>query len=187
MSMLHHHERTCEAKVHFQFPGGACKTSPTIFQLLEDEGFTIPKHLKYFPYKATFEFSVFQTTCKRDDKPVEISQKSSDLMKEEFSFIFEAINQKLQGVKQRFSDPFGDNTLGFNNDDFGTHKDSDDEGEDLMDTDDEDEDIESETEEDREFLDGEEIEEQGVSFYRALDHQHEDKSDDDQENVDEKP
>ena len=38
-----------------------------------------------------------------------------------------------------------------------------------MDTDDEDEDIESETEEDRAFLDDEEIEEQGVSFYRALD------------------
>ena len=34
-----------------------------------------------------------------------------------------------------------------------------------MDTDDEDEDIESETEEDRAFLDDEEIEEQGASFY----------------------
>ena len=55
-----------------------------------------------------------------------------------------------------------------------------------MDTDDEDEDIESETKEDHAFLDHQEIEEQGVSFYRALDRQHEDKSDGDQGNVDEK-
>ena len=56
-----------------------------------------------------------------------------------------------------------------------------------MDTDDEDDDIESETEEDRAFLDDEEIEEQGVSFYRALDREREDRSDDDQRNVHEKP
>ena len=56
-----------------------------------------------------------------------------------------------------------------------------------MDTDDEDEDIESETEEDRAFLDNEEIEEQGASFYWALGRQREDNSDDDQGTVDEKP
>ena len=60
-------------------------------------------------------------------------------------------------------------------------------GEDLMDTNDKDDDIESETEEDCAFLDDEVIEEQGVSFYWALDHQREDKSDNDQGNVDEKP
>ena len=42
-------ERTCEAKVSYQFPGGAYKTPPIIFQLLEDEGLTIPDHLKFFP------------------------------------------------------------------------------------------------------------------------------------------
>ena len=41
--------------------------------------------------------------------------------------------------------------------------------------------------EDRAFLDDEEIEEQGASFYRALDHQCEDKCDDDPGNVNEKP
>ena len=44
VGMLHRHERTCEAKVHYTFPGGAYKTPPTIFELLEDEGFTIPPH-----------------------------------------------------------------------------------------------------------------------------------------------
>ena len=34
---LHRHERTCEAKVHYMFPGGAYKTPPTIFQLLEHD------------------------------------------------------------------------------------------------------------------------------------------------------
>ena len=53
---LHRQERTCEAKVRYAFPGGAFKTPPTIFQLLEDEGFSIPEHLKYFPYRATFDF-----------------------------------------------------------------------------------------------------------------------------------
>ena len=54
-------ERICEAKVHYQFPGGAYKTPPTIFQLLEDKGLTIPDHLKIFPYRATFDFECMFT------------------------------------------------------------------------------------------------------------------------------
>ena len=77
------------------------------------------------------------------DYLVEISQKSSDLMKEEFSFLFEAIDEKLQEIKQRSNGPSGDNTLDITNDDFGAHEDSDYEGEDPMDTDDKDEDIEA--------------------------------------------
>ena len=49
-----------------------------------------------------------------------------------------------------------------------------------MDTDDEEEEIESETEEDRAFID-DDVEEQGASFYRALDRQHEDQSENDHE------
>ena len=48
VGMLHRHERTFKAKVQYQFPGGTYRTPPTIFQLLEDEHFTIPRHLKYF-------------------------------------------------------------------------------------------------------------------------------------------
>ena len=121
------------------------------------------------------------------DYLVEISQKSYGLLKEEFSFLFEAIDQKLQEIKQRSNGPSGDKTLVITNDNFGTHEDVDDVGEDLMDTDDEDEDIEAETEEDRAFLDDEKIEGQGALFYRALDHQRKDKCDDDPGNVNEKP
>ena len=49
-----------------------------------------------------------------------------------------------------------------------------------MDTDDEEDEIESENEEDRAFID-DDVEEQGASFYRALDREHEDKSENDHE------
>ena len=52
VGMLNHHEWTCEAKVHYQFPGGAYKTQPP-FQLLEDEGLIIPDDLKIFSSRAT--------------------------------------------------------------------------------------------------------------------------------------
>ncbi|CAH3180090.1 unnamed protein product, partial [Porites lobata] len=185
VGMLHRHERTCEAKVHYTFPRGAYKTPPTIFELLEDEGFTIPPHLKYFPYRATFDFECMfnrQTGLNNTEKLtwnakhiplsvsvcsnmidylVEISQKSSDLMKQEFSFLFEAIDQKLEEIKQKSEKQTGESGT-----DVSVQEDSDDEGEDLMETDDEEENIESETEEDRAFLDDEVESEQGASFYR---------------------
>ncbi|CAH3132565.1 unnamed protein product [Porites lobata] len=135
---LHRHERTCEAKVHYMFPGGAYKTPPTIFQLLEDEGFTIAPHLKYFPYRATFDFECMfnrQTGLNNTEKLtwnakhiplsvsvcsnvpdydqpkcfvsdgdskqlvkemlehlVKISERSYDLLRKEFNFLFESID-----------------------------------------------------------------------------------------------
>ena len=41
------------------FPGGAYKVPQTIFDLLEDEGIHIPEDLKYFPYRATFDFECY--------------------------------------------------------------------------------------------------------------------------------
>ena len=58
---LNRHEQTCEAKVLYQFPGGAYKTPLTLFQLLEDEGLTIPDHLKFFLCRATFDFECMFT------------------------------------------------------------------------------------------------------------------------------
>ena len=108
---------------------------------------------------------------------VKISVKSYDLLRKEFNFLFEAIDQKLQDLEQKSEagDPSRTNTV-----ENLTQEDSDDEGEDLMDTDDEEEDIESETEEDRVFID-DDVEEQGASFYRALDRENEDQSENDQE------
>ena len=217
---LNRHERTCEAKVTYQFPGGAYKTPPTIFQLLNDEGLTIPEHLKFFPYRATFDFECMFTpetdlndtekltwnakhvplsvsVCSNVpdyDQPkcfvsdgdskqlvkemveylVKISEQSYDLLRKEFNFLFEAIDQKLQDLQKKSEscEPSRDNKL--------EDSTQDDEGEDLMDTDDEKEEIESETEEDRAFID-DDVEEQGASFYRALDREHEDQSENDHE------
>ena len=111
------------------------------------------------------------------DYLVKISEESCRLMKQDFNFLFEAIDQKLQDLQQKSEscEPSRDNKL-----EDSTQEDSDDEGEDLMDTDDEEEEIESETEEDRVFID-DDVEEQGASFYRALDREHEDQSENDHE------
>ena len=41
------------------FPGGVYKITQTIFDSLEDEGIVIPDVLKYFPYRATFDFECY--------------------------------------------------------------------------------------------------------------------------------
>ena len=202
--MLNRHERTCEAKVQYMFPGGAYKTPPTIFLLLEDEGFTTPTELKYFPYRTTFDFEcMFSSTTGLNDTEkltwnakhiplsvsvcsnvpshdhpkcfvsdgdskqlvkemvkylVKISEESYRLLKEEFSFLFEAIDEKLEQLKQKVLRPTTESNI-----DLSAQEDSGDEGEDLMETDEE-EDIESETEEDRAFLD-DEVEEGARSFF----------------------
>ncbi|CAB4045727.1 Hypothetical predicted protein, partial [Paramuricea clavata] len=56
---LNKHERTCEATIRHIFPGGAYKVPETIFDLLADEGIEIPEDLKYFPYRATFDFECY--------------------------------------------------------------------------------------------------------------------------------
>ena len=208
--MLHRHERTCEAKVYFKFPGGAYNSPPTIFQLLEGEGFTIPQQLRYFPYRATFDFECMfnrnpgwkntkklswhakhvplsvsvcsnvpnftepkclvsegdSTQLVRDmvNYLVEISKESCGLMKQEFASLFRAIDDRLE---KREKESRVD------------EEDSDDEGEDIVDTDGEEELIESENEEDRAFLNDEVEDEQGPSFYRALDQKHRRMTDED--------
>ena len=61
------HEKTCEATVRHVFPGGAYKVPQTIFNLLEDEGIVISEDLKYFPYRATFDFECYFQ--KEDQRP----------------------------------------------------------------------------------------------------------------------
>jgi len=53
---LHRHEKTCEAKIRYKFPGGVFKNPKTIFELLEEEAISIPeenlrliKHYKTLP------------------------------------------------------------------------------------------------------------------------------------------
>ena len=78
-----------------------------------------------------------------------ISQKGYGQLKEEFSFLFEANDQKLEEMKSRYeiAEP---NTV--SNTNVSTQEDSEDEGEDLMETDEE-KDIESEDREREECSD----------------------------------
>ena len=104
-------------------------------------------------------------------------------MKQKCHFLFEAIDQKLEDLPQKseIGEPFRDNTIG-----DSIQGDSDDGEEDLMDKDGEEEDMESETEEDRKFID-DDVVEQGASFYRALDREHVDQSENDHECTSDKP
>ena len=88
---------------------------------------------------------------------VEISKEGCRLMKQEFASLFKAIDDRLE---KREKESRVD------------EEDRDDEGEDIVDTDGEEELIESENEEDRAFLNEEVEDEQGPSFYRALDQKH---------------
>ena len=63
---MNKHEKTCEASVRHVFPGRAYKVPQTIFDLLEDEGIVIPEELKYFPYRATFDFECY---FKKEEHP----------------------------------------------------------------------------------------------------------------------
>ena len=55
------HERTCEAGVNRIYKGGVYHTTPSIFQRLDDEGIVVEKTLRYYPYRATFDFECFFT------------------------------------------------------------------------------------------------------------------------------
>ena len=138
---LNRHEKTCEAKVRYKFPGGVFHLPKTVFELLEEEGVSIPEDLKYFPYHATFDFECLfnKETVPQDsvkvhweaqhvplsvsvcsnipdyNKPicflsdgdskdllknlidylVKISQHSYSLMRERFTPVFDAIDERI--------------------------------------------------------------------------------------------
>ncbi|RLJ22871.1 hypothetical protein DJ031_00075, partial [bacterium endosymbiont of Escarpia laminata] len=58
-SKLRRHEATCEGGVRHVFPGGVYRPTPSVFQQLDDEGICVPDHLRYYPYKATFDFECY--------------------------------------------------------------------------------------------------------------------------------
>ena len=58
---LHRHESTCDAGVNRVYKGGVYRPSPSIFQRLDDEGIVVEKTLRYYPYRATFDFECFFT------------------------------------------------------------------------------------------------------------------------------
>ena len=56
---LERHELTCEAGVRRVYGGGVYHTTPSVFQRLDDEGITVVGTLRFYPYRATFDFECF--------------------------------------------------------------------------------------------------------------------------------
>ena len=58
---LHRRESTCEAGVNRIYKGGVYRPPASIFERLDDEGIIVSPVLRYFPYRATFDFECFFT------------------------------------------------------------------------------------------------------------------------------
>ena len=58
-SRLVKHELTCEAGLRHVYNGGVYHTTPSIFQRLDDEGITVPEALRFYPFRATFDFECY--------------------------------------------------------------------------------------------------------------------------------
>ena len=56
---LHRHERTCEAGVNQIYKGGVYRPPASIFERLDDEAIIASPVLRYFPYRATFDFECY--------------------------------------------------------------------------------------------------------------------------------
>ena len=56
---MHRHESTCSESIKRVFPGGSFQSKQTVFELLEDENIKVPKELRYYPYRAAFDFEVY--------------------------------------------------------------------------------------------------------------------------------
>ena len=56
---LERHELRCEAGVRHIYNGGVYHTTPSLFQRLDDEGITVADTLRFYPYRATFDFECF--------------------------------------------------------------------------------------------------------------------------------
>ena len=56
---LHRHERTCEVGVRRVYKGGVYRPPSSIFERLDDEGIIVEDVLRYYPYRATFDFECY--------------------------------------------------------------------------------------------------------------------------------
>ena len=65
---LHRHELTCEVGVNRKYKGGVYHPPPSVFERLDDEGIVVEKTLRYYPYRATFDFECYFT---RDNLPAD--------------------------------------------------------------------------------------------------------------------
>ena len=57
--MLAKHEMTCEGDVRRVYKGGVYHPTPAVLQRLDDEGIHVVDILRFFAYRATFDFECF--------------------------------------------------------------------------------------------------------------------------------
>ena len=50
---------TCEGDVRRVYNGGVYHPTPSVLQCLDDEGIHVVDILRYYPYRATFDFECF--------------------------------------------------------------------------------------------------------------------------------
>ena len=62
------HERTCEGGIRRVYKGGVYRPPSSIFERLDDEGITVPEALRFYPFRATFDFECF---FDRDNVPAD--------------------------------------------------------------------------------------------------------------------
>ena len=65
---LHRHESTCEAGVNRIYKGGVYRPPSSVFERLDDEGIIVEDVLRYYPYRATFDFECY---FDRDNVPAD--------------------------------------------------------------------------------------------------------------------
>ena len=57
--LLKRNELTCEGGIRRVYKGGVYHPTPSVFQRLEDEGIHVVDVLRFYPYRATFDFECF--------------------------------------------------------------------------------------------------------------------------------
>ena len=58
-SWLKIHESTCEGGIRRVYKGGVYRPPSSVFERLDDEGVVVDEGLRYFPYRATFDFECY--------------------------------------------------------------------------------------------------------------------------------
>ena len=56
---LHRHERTCTEGIKRVYKGGVYRPPSSVFERLDDEGIVVSDYLRYYPYRATFDFECY--------------------------------------------------------------------------------------------------------------------------------
>ena len=59
---LYRHERTCTGGVRRVYPSGVYHSTPSVFERLDDENIRVAESLRYYPYRATFDFECWFDT-----------------------------------------------------------------------------------------------------------------------------